>query len=111
MTASDELAAAQAEIAQLKADNYRLRGSRSDMDCRYTNGNVADLSGTHCDDRPCDRCRYERRIDRLEVALDALYGACLSMSSAGITLAAKHREAIFEHHDKAMALANETLNA
>lgn len=65
MTTNDELAAAQADIAKLQAENYRLRGSRSNLDCRYTNGNVADIGGSHCDDRPCDRCRYERRIEEL----------------------------------------------
>jgi chromosome segregation ATPase len=43
------------------AEVERLRRHRTELDCRYTMGDVADLSGSHCPpDEPCLRCKVER---------------------------------------------------
>jgi len=58
-------------IAKLKEENYNLRRHRCELDCRYTMGGVADISGSHCPhDDPCQRCCYERRIKAMEKELD-----------------------------------------
>jgi len=44
------------------AEILELRKQRIEYDCRFTLGNVADISGIHCPvDRPCMRCQVERR--------------------------------------------------
>lgn len=53
----DDLDAAEAKIYGLKS---RICG----LDCRYTMGDVADISGSHCT-KPCERCLADR--DRMEV--------------------------------------------
>jgi len=49
----------------------RLRAERTEFDCRFTLGKVADLSGIHCPvESPCMRCQNERleaEIERLQV--------------------------------------------
>ncbi len=61
------------KIAQLEADNRRLRKGRCEADCRYTMGNIADSGGSHCPwENPCDRCSYERDIERLEAQLTVM---------------------------------------
>ena len=59
------------DVASLQAEVMRLRRARCELDCRYTMGDVADLSGSHCPhDNPCQRCYYERRIEALEKERD-----------------------------------------
>ena len=44
-----------------------LKRWRCDQDCRYTMGDVADISGSHCPgDRPCLRCANQREGEELE---------------------------------------------
>lgn len=54
--------AAAAEAGEQHEDEIqKLRRQRIEFDCRYTMGNVADLTGSHCPiDRPCLRCQNER---------------------------------------------------
>jgi hypothetical protein len=50
----------------LKAEVQRLRAERTQYDCRYTPGPVADLTGSHCPmDEPCLRCQNERLTERV----------------------------------------------
>ena len=54
------------ERAALRAENERLRRWRCEADCRYTMGDVAETSGSHCPtDRPCARCEAEMENERL----------------------------------------------
>jgi hypothetical protein len=59
------------EIERLRADNHRLRKWRTEWDCRYTMGNVADIDGSHCLDaegepKRCRRCEFESEIEILD---------------------------------------------
>ena len=50
----------------LRAENERLRRWRCEADCRYTMGDVAETSGSHCPThRPCARCETEGEKERL----------------------------------------------
>lgn len=50
---------AAAEVGENEIE--KLRRQRIGFDCRYTMGNVADLTGSHCPiDKPCLRCQNER---------------------------------------------------
>lgn len=63
-----------AENAALKAKVYELKQRICKMDCRYTMGEVADISGSHCNE-PCDRCQARRENEALEENLAALISA------------------------------------
>lgn len=55
------------ERNELRAEIERLRRHRTELDCRYTMGDVADLSGSHCSpDEPCLRCKVERLTAELK---------------------------------------------
>lgn len=61
VAAEQSAAALVAERDRLAAELARLRSARAQYDCRYTQGSVADISGSHCPpDDPCVRCRFER---------------------------------------------------
>ena len=61
-----QLAAKDAEIAE-------LRKWRTEQDCRYTMGRVADISGSHCPlDDPCERCAKDAENARLRQALEQI---------------------------------------
>ena len=50
----------------LRAENERLRRWRCEADCRYTMGDVAETSGSHCPtNRPCARCEANGENERL----------------------------------------------
>ena len=52
-------------------ENAALRRWRCDNDCRFTMGDVADLSGRHCPlDKPCVRCSTEGEVEGLRSLLD-----------------------------------------
>lgn len=54
-------------IASLESEIARLRRWRCEQDCRFTMGDVADISGSHCPlDKPCARCEGERNIESIE---------------------------------------------
>ena len=62
-----------AERDRLRAELMALRRWRTEQDCRYTLGNVADIDGSHCpSDKPCERCQSEREIDRLRARVGGL---------------------------------------
>lgn len=84
--ADDELIAAArnalprllADLDAAEAKVYDLKSRICRLDCRYTMGDVADISGSHCTE-PCARCLADRdRIeaeaerDRAEAERDAL---------------------------------------
>lgn len=55
------------EVERLRKEVYNLRYHRTQFDCCYTMGNVAETGGSHCPiDNPCQKCEYERRIAELE---------------------------------------------
>lgn len=59
------------EIESLRSDLLEARRITTTLDCRYTLGDVADISGSHCPlDKPCERCRNEREIARLEAKVE-----------------------------------------
>ena len=63
------------ERDRLKAQVYNLKSRICKMDCRYTMGDTADISGSHCES-PCDRCEAERDYEALRAERDewkALY--------------------------------------
>ena len=63
----------------LKAKVYDLKSRICKMDCRYTMGDKADISGSHCGS-PCDRCEAERDYEALRAERDewkALYQAAV----------------------------------
>jgi hypothetical protein len=63
----------ESEVSALRAENARLRRWRTEADCRYTMGDVAEMSGSHCPwEKPCDRCAAEREIERLRAALEVI---------------------------------------
>ena len=74
-----------AERDALRDELAAVRASRAAMDCRFTPGDVADISGSHCSlDAPCDRCRAEDMRDALvkcEFALTLLLGGCPSQTA------------------------------
>lgn len=52
---------------------HELKKWRVEQDCRYTMGNVADISGSHCPlDRPCERCKNESLQDKLKTDIKDL---------------------------------------
>jgi cell division protein FtsB len=68
-----------AQISELKDKNANLskelmncRYSRVDLDCRYTIGNVADISGRHCEGKRCTRCQYEIEAEEYEEEIKKL---------------------------------------
>ena len=62
-----------AERDRLRGEVMSLRRWRTEQDCRYTLGTVADIDGSHCpSDKPCERCQSERERDRLRARVEGL---------------------------------------
>jgi hypothetical protein len=60
-----------AEIAHLTTQRDQLRRERTEFDCRYTLGDVADFSGQHCPPkRPCMRCQRDQLLAALKFYAD-----------------------------------------
>jgi hypothetical protein len=56
-----------AVTAEKNAEIARLRAQRTEFDCRYTLGDVADFSGQHCPpERPCMRCQRDQLLAALK---------------------------------------------
>ena len=51
-----------------------------------------------------------KKLRAVRVALQRLYDADMSMSSAGVSLASKHRATILDQHDAAMLAARAALD-
>lgn len=74
----DDLRALLSALQKAEGEIYSLKRQRTEADCRFTMGNVADFSGSHCPiDNPCQRCELEAaeaRVKALEegLNLDAL---------------------------------------
>ena len=59
--------ALKAGIEQLQREVMKLRKHRTEYDCHYTLGDVADISGSHCPlDEPCQRCLLAQRTEALQ---------------------------------------------
>jgi chromosome segregation ATPase len=56
----------QSENAELKKKLMECRHSIVNLDCRYTLGDVCDISGRHCETKKCARCEYEDEIEKLK---------------------------------------------
>lgn len=56
----EEFKKMRSERDQLRAEVAGLRRHRTELDCRYTLGDVADISGSHCPlNSKCTRCKAE----------------------------------------------------
>lgn len=56
------------EVEVLKRKIHELKSRICKMDCRFTMGDKADISGSHCES-PCDRCEAERDYAALKDSL------------------------------------------
>lgn len=62
---------------ELEAERDQLRRQRTEFDCRYTLGNVADISGSHCPlESRCQRCKLEDAELQIESARKDLSQLC-----------------------------------
>lgn len=53
-------------IDNLEREIESLKRQRPQYDCKYSGGDWADISGSHCPlDNPCLTCKHDRLIDRL----------------------------------------------
>ncbi len=64
------IAVLRAQLAAKDQEIAELRKWRTEQDCRYTMGRVADISGAHCPlGDPCERCAKDAEIARLTKAM------------------------------------------
>lgn len=78
---ADELTVAESALEGANGRLMELRKWRTEQDCRYTMGDFADISGSHCPiDNPCVRCQHEALQSSLDAAerdavryLDAIF--------------------------------------
>lgn len=66
-----DLAACVIRADRAEAKVYELKSRICKLDCRYTMGDVADISGSHCTE-PCARCQADRDRMEAEAERDAL---------------------------------------